>query len=784
MQILHLEDSDYDADLIQHVLRREWPDCSIRRVVTREDYQDALQTGHFDVILSDYSMPGFDGLIALGEARKRCSYTPFLFVSGMIGEERAVEALKHGATDYIIKDRPARLVPAIRQAIAFISELDRRRETEAALQATDERVRLITDSIAEHIMIVDTDGRRTYCNRACRDVFGEAVVQPGTDWYLVIDPHDVLRVREVFNRIVRTGHGEQFEFRCRCGDGNVRHMEATGAVLPSEDGIIRHLIIVARDMTERRQIEIQLREQASLLDKARDAIVATDLTHRITYWNASAERLYGLRAADVYGRAFNELGLGFDPVQFAAARAAVLAKGEWRGEFRFHAGGAVRIVYSTWSLVMENDGRPRSILAIDTDVTEQKKLETQLLRAQRLESVGTLAGGVAHDLNNVLTPILCTMDLLSGYVKTAEERQLIDKTRASAQHGAALIKQLLAFARGAEGERSTVDIQTALTGVEPLLRQCLPANVRLHVRCGPSPWAIEANGTQFNQALINLTLNARDAMPDGGELTVSTENVMVDAHLASANPGVEPGRFVRIAVADTGSGLGPDVQARIFDPFFTTKPTGKGTGLGLSMVAGILKSHGGFVQVESSLGRGSTFNLFFPAASIPAAVPNVPTTVVARPAEQSAVRGSGQRILLVDDEPAVRETLRSLLQRAGYAVLAAEDATTALRQYEIAGSDTALVITDMMLPDGSGVDVVKTIRDRSPKQPVIAISGMMDSGKYNELLQLDPPVECLSKPLLPRVLLNAVQRALHHHNDGNAAPAETAPALRPEPLHS
>ena len=754
MQILHLEDSAFDAELIGNVLRREWPNCAIRQVSTAEDFSAALGAQSYDVILSDYSMPGYDGLSALAEARKRSPATPFLFLSGMIGEERAVEALKRGATDYIIKDRPARLVPAIRQALAFIDESSRRRRTEEALRDRDERFRLITENIAEHISVVELDGRCTYSNQACREIFGEAAMQPGLNWFDRVHAEDLPRVRRTFDRIAETGVGERFEYRCRVDERTVRHMEAHGAVLRDAAGAVAHVVLVSRDVTARREAEARLREQASLLDKARDAIIATDLEHRITYWNASAERLYGAKAADVLGQKLNEIGVTFEHAQFMAARTEVLTRGEWRGEFRLQTRtGNTVLVDSTWSLVVESDGRPRSILAIDTDVTERKKLETQLLRAQRLESIGTLAGGVAHDLNNVLTPILLTIDLLSTQVASLEERQLIEKTRASASHGAALVRQLLAFARGVDGERTSIDARSAIANVEPLIRQSLPSAVQLTVSHVESPWPIEANATQLSQVLVNLALNARDAMPHGGTLHIRVDNAIVDSVIAAANPGTEPGRFLRISFSDTGTGIPPALLERIFDPFFTTKAAGKGTGLGLSMVAGIMKGHRGFVQVESEVGRGTTFHLYFPALPAP--------TMVTKADWLTAERGAGEGVLLIDDEPAVRDTLRSLLQRAGYSIFPAGDAGTALREFESRRDKISLVITDMMLPDRSGLDVVKSLRARSPHLPIIAISGMMGSGKFDELLHLDPPVECLSKPLAPRVLLSAAHRALH-----------------------
>lgn len=765
MQLLHLEDSTVDAELIGLLIRREWPACDIRVVATAAEYRTALERGGFDLILSDYSLPGFDGLSALAMARARFPETPFLFLSGTIGEERAVEALKCGATDYILKDQPTRLIPAIRQAFALLVEADRRRRTEAALRENEERFRQITENVVELIALLDLNMGRIYANPAYRDLLGEAAVLPGVDAFGEVHAEDVERARGAFAQAIRTGVPQRCEYRLLLPDGSLREIESHASVLRDSAARVVHVLLVSRDVTSRREAEARLREQASLLDRARDAIIATDLDHRIAYWNASAERLYGWKAGEVFGHRLDTLELGYDPTRFAVARAQLLATGEWRGDFRLRTkSGDTVLVESTWSLVVENDGRPRSILYIDTDVTERKKLETQLLRAQRMESIGTLAGGVAHDLNNVLTPILLAIDLLAGKVTSEEDRRLIEKTKASATHGAALVQQLLAFARGADAKRTRLDVVAALADLGSLIRQSLPTPILFSVAPGERIWPIQADATQFNQVLINLCINARDAMPQGGRIDLVTRNVTVDTALAAATPGTRPGPFVCISVVDTGTGIPPAIIDKIFDPFFTTKTAGKGTGLGLSMVTGIMKSHGGFVQVESDAGHGSRFHLYFPA--IPDAVP----LAAGGAAAPLPARGEGEAILLVDDEPVVRDTLQLLLERAGYRVVPAGDGTTGVKEFEQGAGGIALVISDMMLPDIPGTEVVRAVRRRDPAIPVVAISGMMGSGNFDELLQMDPPVECLSKPLTPAILLGAVRRGLASRRD-QAAPA-------------
>ena len=752
MRVLHLEDSSADAELIGVLIRREWPGCRISHVGTASDYRTALETGQFDVILSDYSIPGYDGPAALALARASCPETPFLFLSGTIGEERAVEALKQGATDYVIKDRPKRLVPAIRQAMKRVEEGRRRRQMEEALRQNEERFRQITENVAELIAVLDLDGRRLYVNPAYCEALGDAATLLGSDSFREVHPVDRLRVRAAFEETVQKGGGQWIDFRLLLPDGRIRHVESHSSALRDATGRVASVLQVSRDVTERRRAEARLREQATLLDKARDAILATDMEHRVTHWNASAERLYGWTAAEVVGRRLDELGLGFEPARFAAARSELLETGEWRGEFRLRTKvGATVLVESTWSLVVEND-QPRSILAIDTDITERRMLETQLLRAQRMESIGTLAGGVAHDLNNVFTPIMLTLELLKTKVP-ADELDLIEQTKACATHGAALVRQLLTFARGAEAKRARIDPLRALRELRPLIAQALPANVSLVVKTDEMLWPIDADVTQFNQALLNLCINARDALPSsGGRIAIEAKNGVVEAALAAANPGARPGPCVCVSVVDNGSGIPGSIIDKIFDPFFTTKAAGKGTGLGLSVVSGILKSHGGFVQVESEPRKGTTFHLFFPAATSGPPPPRRDTAVL--------TGGHGEGILLIDDEPVVRETLKLVLQRAGYRVFPAVDGDSGLAEFERRNDEISLVITDMMLPDQIGTQVVKKLRGRMASLPIIAISGMMSSGEFDELLDLQPPVECLAKPLSPAALLNAVHRRL------------------------
>lgn len=664
MTILHLEDSANDAFMIESLLQDEWPECQIRRVASGPEFESALEFEKFDLVLSDHHMPGYDGLRALEQTRRQRPDTPFVFISGTIGEERAIEAMRHGADDYVIKDRPARLVPAVRQALARKEAASVRLRMEDTLKQNQERFRQITENVSDMIAVLDVDGRRVYVNPAYRDVLGDPAKLLGTLAFDSVHPEDRERVRQSFGEMVRTGIGQRMEYRFLLADGSVRYIESQGNVTLRADGNVANVLVVSRDVTARRAAEQQLREQASLLDKARDAIIAMNLTHRVTYWNASAERLYGWTAAEAVGRDLFEIGLGAEERRLATAYEEAAAKGEWQGQLKLRSRADAKLeVATTWSLVRDAAGAPKTILMIGTDVTESKKLETQLLRAQRAESIGTLTGGIAHDLNNVLAPILMGAELLRLENLSESASRIVNTIETSAQHGAALVRQLLGFARGTDGERVQVRVDRLLHDLTVLLRQTMRSRATVNLRVAEGLRPIFADTTQIKQLLLNLCINARDAMAEGGTITLSADELTLDEDRARAMPEGHAGTFLCLRVSDTGTGIPPEILDRIFDPFFTTKEVGKGTGLGLSMVRGIVKGHQGFLHVESTVGVGTTFNIFLPIQE---------ETGAAAP-KAALYPGRGESILIIDNDEAVREMLAPFLQQNGYRVLAAVD---------------------------------------------------------------------------------------------------------------
>ncbi|MBL1178278.1 response regulator [Pantanalinema sp. GBBB05] len=513
------------------------------------------------------------------------------------------------------------------------------------------------------------------------------------------------------------------------------------------------LVRSIRYAIERKRAEQKIREQAALLDIATDAILVRDAQNQILFWNKGAEKLYGWKAEDVIGKPVSEL-LYQDPQhQFQAAQQELILNNEWQGELnQITKTGQEIIVESRWTLVRDDEGQPKFILVVSTDVTGKKQLEAQFFRAQRLESIGTLASGIAHDLNNILTPVLATAQLLQMKLVDLDQRslQMLQVLETNAKRGAELVKQVLSFARGVEGKVTILQIKHLIREIQQIVRETFPKSIELQVETAAHLWPVTGNATQLHQVLMNLCVNARDAMPEGGKLNIKAENLTIDESYARLNFDAKPGNYIAITVADSGMGISKELFERIFEPFFTTKELGKGTGLGLSTALGIIKSHRGFITVCSSLGKGTQFKVFLPA-------------VIADSDSEISVSdvclGHQELILVVDDEAPIREVTKASLETYHYRVLTACDGVEAIALYAQNQDDIRLVIVDMMMPSIDGPTTIRTLKEINPHIKIIAVSGLL----YN---YQSTPADYLGihsflpKPYALRELLQAVHEAL------------------------
>jgi two-component system, cell cycle sensor histidine kinase and response regulator CckA len=502
---------------------------------------------------------------------------------------------------------------------------------------------------------------------------------------------------------------------------------------------------------DRARAEEQIVEQAMFLNKAQDAILAMKLNGTITFWNASCERLYGWSSEQIVGKENASSLCKPDLAGYKQALDETLAHEDWHGEMRqFNRDCREMLIDSRWSLIRDHTNQPKSVLMINSDVTEQKKLQAHFLRAQRLESIGTLAGGIAHDLNNVLTPILVSLKLLREF-KGETPSEVLETIETSAHRGASIVQQVLSFARGVEGEKAILQVKHPLNEVLKIAKDVFPRSVEVESRIPPNLWAVHGDPTQLYQVFMNLVVNARDAMPNGGRLQVEAKNAEIDENYARMQPNAKPGRYVVISIADTGVGIPGGIVAKIFEPFFTTKEVGKGTGLGLSTALGIVRGHGGFLTVYSEQGKGTCFKVYLPAAE--SADGERPSDAVPLP------QGQGEVIMVVDDEAAIREIIKVTLENNGYAVITANDGTEAVAAMASERRAISAVLVDLMMPFMDGIATIRALQKLNPSTRFLAISGLMDNARISQLNEL-AQVKFLAKPFTTEQILSMLQTVL------------------------
>jgi PAS domain S-box-containing protein len=505
-----------------------------------------------------------------------------------------------------------------------------------------------------------------------------------------------------------------------------------------------------QEVNERKQAEEKISEQAALLDITQDAIIVRDLDDTILYWSKGAENMYDWEADAVLGRKVSDVLYKIDSPQITEAYDILTKRGDWRGELQQFTRTQTEFqVESRWTLVRNYAGRPKSVLMVNTDITEKKSLEKQFLRSQRMEGLGTLAGGIAHDLNNVLAPILMAVQMFNKRLHDEQSKRILETLERSAKRGAGMVKQVLTFARGVEGERVILQPKHFINEMQNIVHETFPKTIRIQTDLPNDLWTISGDATQLHQVFLNLSVNARDAMPNGGTLTLSAANVHVDEHFASKYFRARIGPYVVLSVTDTGTGIPPAVIDKIFDPFFTTKELGVGTGLGLSTVHSIVKNHDGFLNVHSELGKGTEFSAYFPAHEVDEPVGP----------EDKQIRlpsGHGELILIVDDEAAVCEIAKGTLESYGYRALTAHDGSDAVALFTLHKEEISLILTDILMPVMDGPQTIKAIRDLNPQVKIIASSGLSPAFSLEES-NVDG---YLHKPYTAADLLNVMHKVL------------------------
>ncbi|MBD2203080.1 PAS domain S-box protein [Calothrix sp. FACHB-1219] len=510
-------------------------------------------------------------------------------------------------------------------------------------------------------------------------------------------------------------------------------------------------LYIFEDITTRKQVEQQIREQAALLDISTDAIVLRDLSNKILLWNKSAEQLYEWTAAEAIDKTAHEIFSNEPLAQYLEICQTVIQQGSWEGELeKISKFGREIIVASRWMLVRDEHLEPKSILIVDTDITKKKQLEKKFLRAQRMESIGTLASGIAHDLNNVLSPILMSVQLLKMKASGQQIEQMLSIVETNVKRGANLVKQVLSFVRGIEGDRRVLQIKQIIDELQQIIQETFPKTISLTTELAADLFPVYGDSTQLHQVLINLCLNARDAMPDGGTITIAANNIYIDEIYSQVHFEAQVGHYLVLTITDTGFGIPSELLDKIFEPFFTTKEFGYGTGLGLSTAIGIIKGHGGFINVSSSLGKGTTFKVYLPAVN---------TVAIPIPEDSEMPNGNGEWLLVVDDESAIREVTKASLESYNYKIISASDGIDAIALYARNQDKIKVAIIDMMMPKMDGATTIATLHGINPELPMIAVSGLATS----EQVPIDKTLQhtaFLSKPYTVQELLKTLHLLL------------------------
>ncbi|PSB08594.1 hybrid sensor histidine kinase/response regulator [filamentous cyanobacterium CCP2] len=749
------------------------------KVVVAEDGERAIALAEYappDLILLDILMPGIDGFETCRRLKVNLATQeiPIIFLTAVSDKVDKVKGLNLGAVDYITKPLDheevlARVNTHVRlqnltksltaQNERLEKEIQHRQQVEAereqaftALQRSEARFRRLIESNVIGIIFSLADGSITDANDAFLQIVGydRADLKAGKlNWQTMSPPEHAHLHQAALAELRNTGAFRAFEKEYFHRDGHPIPVMVGGALLDEAQQTIVGFVL---NLTQHKQAEDKIREQAALLNITTDAILVLDLDNKIQYWNKGAEQVYGWNVEEVIDQDANRLLYHLDSLeQLEVIQSSLMKCGLWQGElYQVNRQGKEIIVASRWTLMRDAQRQPKSILTVNTDITEKKQLESQFLRTQRLESLGTLAGGIAHDLNNILTPVLTTAQLLRLKFPNADEqsRNLLRIIEANTKRGADLVRQVLQFTRGVEGKQAIVQVKDLIYEVKQIAAKTFPKSIELVTDVEPELYLVSGDETHLHQLLMNLVVNARDAMPKGGTLTIAARNQFVNEHDARMNLDASVGSYIEIIVRDTGTGMSDEIADRIFEPFFTTKEIGKGTGLGLSTVRGIVKSHGGFVDVLSRVGEGTEFKVFLPAveASVfpPAEPPNLPI-------------GNAEWVLVVDDETGILETTKASLEAYNYHVLSANGGIEAIGLCAQYKHKIAVAIVDMMMPSMDGPTTIQALQKINPQIKTIAISGFVSNDKLREASGIK---HFIAKPYTIQELLQTLRSVL------------------------
>lgn len=775
-RILHLEDSKADAEMVIERLHLDGFATEVERVETRGAFAHALTCigPAYDLILADLALPDFDGMTALTIASTIVPDIPFIFVSGTLGEEQAIEAIRAGATDYVIKHRLKRLPVVVRRALDEVAERTERRAVEMALGRSEARYRTLFEAIDVGFCIVEVefdaaqkavDYRFTEINPAFEKQTG--LRDAAGRWMRDLAPAHEQYWFDTYGQVARTGDPVKFEKDAAA----LGRWFDVNAFRVGDPGSYR-VAILFNDITERKRTEELLRasterlhELVGTLDLA--PVMVSGLDGTVRFWSQGCEHLYGWSAQHAAGRLAHDLLRTEFPVPLSEIETALLRTGEWRGDLQHVCRDGSRLTATTRRvLCRDKAGEPMSVMESLADVTALRQAqealqslnadlerrveartvkliaaEDALRQSQKMEAVGQLTGGIAHDFNNMLQGIGGSLEMMQLRVRQgrpAEVERFAGVARETVERAAALTRRLLAFSRRQSLQPKPVELDKLIEGLGELIRRTMGPASSVELRKSSPTCTVLCDSNQLENVLLNLAINARDAMPTGGRLTIETSEVQLREVDVAGEEGASPGTYIEVAVTDTGEGMDEATQARAFEPFFTTKPIGEGTGLGLSQVYGFIRQSGGIVRLDSVLDQGTTVRLYLPWQMPLWHVEAQPVQAV----EQTSV-DADKTLLLVEDEPAVRAVTAEHLRDLGYRVLEAADGPAAVRLLR-SSMHLDLLLTDVGLPDGmNGRQIADAAREHRSRLPVLFITGYAGDAFNSDLA---PEMQVMWKP--------------------------------------
>jgi two-component system, cell cycle sensor histidine kinase and response regulator CckA len=757
IRVFLLEDNPADAELSLRELRRNGFQVDADVVRTPDEFKEKITSRAYDIVLGDYRVPGWTGLEAVRWLRAEGYALPFILVSGTLGDDVAVECIKQGVTDYVIKDRLDRLPVAVRRAL---DEEERRRqhtELEQKLKESEKQYRLLFETNPNPMWIFDAQSLDILeVNEAALLHYGYSRSDFVNITILDIRPDEGISAVRQSMTPGAPGRHTAGSWKHRKKDGTVIDVEITSHDLSFYG---RPAVLAqAHDITERQQNEERLRQSEERFSKAFRSsplpiTISTKVDGRYLDANGAFLKMIGRPWEELVGHTANELNVWAFPEDRDKMVAALDRDGRVSAlETVFNSSMTGERRVQVFAEPIQLNGIP-CVLAITNDVTEAKRMEEQFRQAQKMEAVGRLAGGMAHDFNNMLGVIIGYCDLLKDRPSLEGAVRDASQIKKAAQRAATLTRQLLAFSRQQVLLPRVLNLNDVVKDVSQMLLRVIAEDISLAFVPGPSLGSVRADLGQIEQVLMNLVVNARDAMPLGGKIVIETANVELDETYSQIHQEVRPGPYVLLSVSDTGSGMDSRTMSKVFEPFFTTKPPGEGTGLGLSMVYGVVLQSGGYIWVYSEPGQGAAFKIYLPR--IEAAAEPLPQTTP----EIIFAKGS-ETVLLVEDEQNLREVTVELLESEGYRVLEAKDGPTAIAISQAQRERIHVLLTDIVLPKMSGTVLAGRIKEFRPDLKVLYMSGYTGNLVAHQGM-LDTDSALIQKPFTKHTLMSELRRVLN-----------------------